>query len=219
MALEHEVAEGDVADSALAHVTSLRERALQTTQARLMQEVKKLDAGAAALRSRNAKLQDEVLQKDQQLQAAAAQLKQAEGSIDELSHMVQVLQYQLLAAAERPGQREPVHPSKGGAGRARDADWKRSVGFAVRPLSNRLHRICSDYQALRRCVADKLSTAQNAFQADGALLLQLVADLPPVPPPKPRTPPLVPRPAAAQAGTPTTRSSIASTAPGVRPWP
>eukprot|EP00668_Euglena_longa_P044363 GGOE01059009.1.p1 GENE.GGOE01059009.1~~GGOE01059009.1.p1 ORF type:complete len:392 (-),score=128.77 GGOE01059009.1:123-1298(-) len=182
--------------AAVAQVVSLRERTLQTTQVRLMQEVKKLEATVAMLRSRNAKLQDEVVQKEQQAQDLIAQQEKAEDSIDELSHMVQVLQYQLSSTTttveRRPGHnRDVAHIFKPGALSLLQAlEVKRSVGQAVRPLGKRVRSICADYGALRQFALDKLAALQRSFQADGASLLQFLSGFVaksqrPLPPPPP----------------------------------
>eukprot|EP00667_Euglena_gracilis_P029284 EG_transcript_38546 len=120
--------------SAGANAVSARERALQATQLRLMQEMKKLDASAGVLRSRNTKLQEEVGQKEQQVQELTTRLEKAEDNIDELSHMVQMLQYQLSSGA-------PAAPATSPRGRHRPAvnllqgfEAKRTLGPVLRPL-------------------------------------------------------------------------------------
>eukprot|EP00667_Euglena_gracilis_P004511 EG_transcript_4535 len=181
VAVASEATEGDPpldpAAVAAAQVVSIRERALQATQVRLMQEMKKLDANVAMFRSRNAKLQDELLQKEQRIHEVASQLKKSEDSVDELSYMVQMLQYQLSATLEGGDRHRPnMDLSKEGAvSMIQDVEVRRGVAAAVRPFGKKFRRIRSDYAALKRFTLDKMFTMQRSLQSDGEMLLKFVA--------------------------------------------
>eukprot|EP00668_Euglena_longa_P006736 GGOE01008051.1.p1 GENE.GGOE01008051.1~~GGOE01008051.1.p1 ORF type:complete len:711 (-),score=176.98 GGOE01008051.1:513-2645(-) len=191
--LTREVADGDHTPNPVAEVqvVSNRERALQATHVRLMQEMKKLDTNVAMFRSRNAKLQDEVLQKEQQIQELTSQLKKMEDSVDELSYMVQMLQYQLSSTMDERSNHPAIFDASklGAVSLIHDAEVKRCVAMAVRPFGKRLRRIRSDYNALKRFALDRMLNLQRSLQSDGAALLNLLMDSmrpsPQAPPPPP----------------------------------
>eukprot|EP00667_Euglena_gracilis_P031932 EG_transcript_47577 len=128
-------------------------------------------------RSRNAKLQDELLQKEQRIHEVASQLKKSEDSVDELSYMVQMLQYQLSATLEGDDRHRLTadHFKEGAVSMIQGAEVRRGVAAAVRPFGKKFRRIRFDYAALKRFALDKMFMMQRSLQSDGEMLLKFVA--------------------------------------------